>query len=245
MGFQAQDRQHVVDSSCLVAVLQTDMAWTDNTDDRKGRHRLVRDLVLLVTSNLDMTADIIAPATPAPATAAAANRNSIPAPSVAAAVPAAAQVVQPASPPELVSAARQLLLLMLDLYSNCEAAGVYGGGSRLHSKRSGDKDSDRCWLDIVLMKAIGALGTGHMLQNLRGDNAGPAALERLLQFLPAVHRVRLAALSVAVSIHRGHDPNPQAVDPLVAMFTYYDVKGRGNVDPGPEFVKSSALDIVR
>lgn len=224
------------------------MGWSDDADGRKGKHRLVRDLVLLVTTNLDTTIDNLASST-APAAAAAAG-SITPAPLAAAAAIAAANtatttVLQPVSAVELVSAARQLLLLMLDLYSNCEAAGVYGGGSALHSKQ---KQSDRCWLDIVLMKAIGALGAGHILQTLRADvagAAGAAALERLLQFLPPVHRVRLVVLSVAVSIHRGHDPNPQAADPLLAMYTYYDVKGRGNVECGPEFVKSSALTVAR
>lgn len=226
----------------LPGVLQTDPGWREDADDRKGRHRLVRDLIQIATIDLDRTADLVAPQTPPAVTGSSPATTTAP---DSPALPRTAALMQPVSPPELVAAARSLLLLVLELYSNCESAGVYGGGSRLHSKRSVYTESDRCWLDVVLMKAMGALGAGHTLQNMKVSPAGSSGLERLLQFLPPVHRVRLVALCVAVSIHRGHDRNPQAIDPLVAMFNYYEVKGKGNVDAGPVFVKSSAIDIVR
>lgn len=161
-------------------------SWQYTPDSGKGKHQLVRDLLLLVASSGDgadapaaprasrtpsttaagataavaaatdgdgdaMMQDADAPTATAGAAAAAAGP--------AATVPAAAAVAVQAgvvpekvplvSAQELIQSARVLLLLLLQLYSSCEEAGVYGRGGegRHHMQRlqgGGGQPNDRC-----------------------------------------------------------------------------------------------------
>lgn len=148
-------------------------AWKYIHGSTKGKHQLVRDLLLLVSSTGDEAAEpptqraapaaAAAPESPAAAAAAATPPDdgdihmddadmdmlaaAVPAVAAAAApAPAAkaecepgvvASEVSPVSAQELIEAARMLLLLLLQLYSSCEEAGVYcrGGEGRHHMQR--------------------------------------------------------------------------------------------------------------
>lgn len=146
-------------------------AWRYIPGSTKGKHQLVRDLLLLVSSTGDEAAQPLtqraapaaaaAPEPPAPAAAATAPDDgdvhmddadmdmlAAAVPAVAAAAPAppakaecepgaVASEVSPVSAQELIEAARMLLLLLLQLYSSCEEAGVYcrGGEGRHHMQR--------------------------------------------------------------------------------------------------------------
>lgn len=139
-------------------------SWRYMHESNKGKHQLVRDLLLLTACNpaaADATMSTPRPAlSQQPAAAAAtpaANGDSDaimqdagtpaaanePAPcEPTAAVQATAAGVVPDQVPlvsalELVQSARVLLLLLLQLYSSCEEAGVYGraGEGRHHMQR--------------------------------------------------------------------------------------------------------------
>jgi hypothetical protein len=142
-------------------------SWRYLHESNRGKHQLVRDLLLLVASSGDAPtataatraqrapAAAAAPAAPADAdddaimqdVGAAAAAPAALGPTTAAAAAAAAawapaagtvpERVPPVSAQELVQSARVLLLLLLQLYSSCEEAGVYGRGGegRHHMQR--------------------------------------------------------------------------------------------------------------
>jgi hypothetical protein len=119
----------------------------------KGKHQLVRDLVLLtcIADEASVQHSIPAPASDTSAAAAAAaaapgastdGDQDMQDAAAATAVNEAGVVedaVGPVSPQELVQAARVLLLLLLQLYSSCEEVGMYGqatgGEGRRHMQR--------------------------------------------------------------------------------------------------------------
>lgn len=123
-------------------------AWGFVEEGAKGKHQLVRDLLLLASCSGGQAAspaptrhslvqamlDAHTAAAPAPAADAAAAAAD--AAHHAAAVDAAAAA--PVTSLDLVAAGRRLLVLLLQLFSSCEEAGVYssGAGSRHHMQRS-------------------------------------------------------------------------------------------------------------
>lgn len=148
---------------CAGLLVQNDSVggdtWRYIQGSNKGRHQLVRDLVLLVSFYGDEAAAVAALAAPAgrgqapgaaaaaaaaaPAAAADADMTEaaeLPAAGRSEKATAAADEVHHADPvcnQELVQAAQVLLLLILQLYSSCEEAGVYGrgGDGRHHMQR--------------------------------------------------------------------------------------------------------------
>lgn len=165
-------------------------------------------------------------------------------PTSADAAAAAAAAVQPVQPQELIGAARQLLLLLLQLYSGLEAAGEYGGSAGHHAARGHIGQNDRWWLDNCMLLAMTGL---QKLQPLRVEAVGPvkaaAALQRVLQLLPPVHRVRLIALGVAQAIgNRSYDDPRATANPHInALYEYFTDQGKGNA----EFRKGDAVEVMK
>lgn len=119
--------------------------WRYLPGQHKGKHPLVRELLLLASC----TGDDPQPAAPAGfATLRATLAASAEALGAAGSNPAAA-MAPPVAAADLVSAARRLLLLLLQLFSSCEEAGVYEAASsgRAHMQRSvagAAQPNDRC-----------------------------------------------------------------------------------------------------
>ncbi|KAF6262020.1 hypothetical protein COO60DRAFT_1636231, partial [Scenedesmus sp. NREL 46B-D3] len=229
----------VLSESLLHKLMRDDFGWSQEPDSETGRHRLVRDLLVLVASSADeapaaagagsQAAAAAAPVTPAAAEAAA-----------------AAAAVRPVSAGDMIGAARRLLLLLFQLYTGMEAAGAYAarGGGAHHAARGAAGQNDRWWLDNVLLMALAG---ARMMQAVRADGAGPvraaAALQRALQALPAAHALRLVALGVAEAIKKRpyDDPTAAANNHVEALHVYFADEGRGFA----EFRRGDALEVMR
>lgn len=115
-------------------MLQHDGSWA-MADCRRGKHTLIRDLLRIIaagskTSRTVNSAALQVPAGSQPsAEAAAAAAGGATAVSVGA--------VGAVSHQELVGASRVLLLLLLQLFSSAEAAGVYGASRSGHHSQRG------------------------------------------------------------------------------------------------------------
>jgi hypothetical protein len=135
-------------------------SWRFIPGSNKGKHQLVRDLLLLAaTSGDDAYGSAVRKArNAAPAAAAGSQTNGDVEMADANAAAAAAAADTAAAGPDsaalvtaqaLVQAGRVLLLLLLQLYSSCEEAGVYGRGGegRHHMQRlqgGAGQPNDRC-----------------------------------------------------------------------------------------------------
>uniref|UniRef100_A0A383WPY4 Uncharacterized protein n=1 Tax=Tetradesmus obliquus TaxID=3088 RepID=A0A383WPY4_TETOB len=258
----------VLSESLLHKLMQDDsFGWREeDSDSETGRHRLVRDLLVIVATSPDDAAAAAAagatslgaaaaaaaaglapvtPATPpAAAAAAAAADSSSDAKLAAAAVVAAAAAVRPVSASDVISASRRLLLLLFQIFTGMEAAGAYASGSGAHHAARGvASQNDRWWLDNVLLMAL--TGT-RMMQPLR-ESAGPvraaAALQRVLQALPAVHGLRLISVGVAEAIgKRPYDARDAAASPHVeSLYEYHKDQGKGFA----QFRRGDALETMK
>jgi hypothetical protein len=167
-------------SYCLP--LQDDSSWAQGTGSKQ---QLVSDLVEMLAVGLPPASSAPAPPLPAALAAAAASGDPV--------ATAAANGAWILAPQQLVAAARQLLALLLELYSCCEAVGLYSSATG-RSRAAAGRQNDRYYMDAVIMDSLmGDLHGEHMLDACKQ----PQGLRRLLQALPAPHLSRLLSAVVA------------------------------------------------